>query len=85
MSTILHDAPARERRTDWLRLPEVWTSMAITAIWLAVAVTAIFGPDIVSTSAGGDSSRVPSAVAVALFAMITSWAVARYGFRRGRD
>jgi hypothetical protein len=85
MSTVLHDAPRHEGRTEWLRLPDVWASLAITAIWIAVAITAVFGSDILSTGAGGDSSRVPAAVAVALFAAIASWAVARYGFRRDRN
>lgn len=84
MSTVLHDVPVPERRTDWLRLPEVWASLAITAIWLAVAVAAAFGPDLHSETPGGTSSTVPSGVIVALFATIATWAIARYGFRRER-
>jgi hypothetical protein len=53
-------------------------------MWLAVLFAAVFGPDIVTTDAGGGSSRVPSAVAVALFAAIGTWMVAKYGFGRGR-
>jgi len=37
-----------------------------------VLFTAIFGPDILNTSAGGDSSRVPSAIPVALFAFLAA-------------
>jgi hypothetical protein len=65
---------------------EVWASLAITAMWVAVAVTAVWGPDLVTTSSGGsDRATIPSGVIVAFFAAIGSWAVARYGFRRGTD
>jgi hypothetical protein len=50
-------------------------------MWVAVAFAAIFGPDFVSTTAGGDSTTIPSGVAVALFASIASWLVAKHGFR----
>jgi hypothetical protein len=73
--------------TDRMRpksdLHDVWPSVAITVIWLAVAVDALFGPDIeTSNGAGTNTSSVPSAVALALFAFLTSWAIARYAFRR---
>ena len=61
---------------------ELWASLAIVSMWLAVLFTAIFGGDIVNGNAAGDRSTVPSAVAVALFAFLASWGVARYGFRR---
>jgi hypothetical protein len=51
---------------------------------VAVALTAIFGPDITSTTPGGTTSSIPSSVAVALFATIASWAVAKYGYRERR-
>jgi hypothetical protein len=61
----------------------MWASLAITAMWLAVAVTAVWGPDLVSNSGpGGSSTTVPSGIAVALFACIGSWAVAKHGFAR---
>ena len=50
-----------------------------------VTVTAIFGPDITSMTVGGTTSTVPSGVAVALFATIATWVVARYGLRRKDD
>jgi anthranilate phosphoribosyltransferase len=41
------------------------------------------GPDIVSTGAGGtNSTTIPSAVAVALFAWLATKAVAKHGLRR---
>jgi hypothetical protein len=88
MSTVSHE-PSRIAPEKWvgtLRLlgPEAWASLAIVVMWLSVLVSAIWGPDIVDSSAGGDHSTVPSAVAVALFAFLATWVVARYGFRRER-
>jgi hypothetical protein len=73
-------------RFAWLRIKELWASLAITVMWLAVSVDAIFGPNITSETPGGTSSSVPSAVAVAIFATIGTWAVAKYGLdSRKRD
>lgn len=74
--------------TSFLRrvTPEVWPSLTIGVVWLTVLFDALFGPDIeTSDAAGTNTASVPSAVAVALFAFLTSWVVARYGFRRSRD
>jgi hypothetical protein len=61
---------------------EMWASVAIVAMWLAVLFAAIYGPDVVTSSAGGsDSATIPSAVVMALFACIATWPVAKYGFR----
>jgi len=50
------------------------------------AFDALFGPDIVSTDAGTNTTIVPSPVAVALFASLATWMVAKYGFgRQGKD
>ena len=73
MSTFPHE-PRRFAR-------EMWVSLAICVMWLSVLADAIWGPDIVnSTGAGTNTSSVPSAVAVALFATLATWIVARYGF-----
>src|SRR3954463_7045748 len=88
MTSLSHEptGAARERRSWALQVlvPEMWASVAIVFMWLAVLFDAIFGPDIVNSTAGGDHSIVPSAVVVALFASLATWAVARYGFRRER-
>ena len=60
---------------------ETWTSLAIGLIWLVVLAVALFGPDIVTSNAGG-FSRIPSAVVVAFFAWLSTWVVARHGFGR---
>lgn len=88
MTTISHEPSTvvQEKRRGSLQLlvPEMWASLAIIVIWLSVLFDAVYGPDIVNSSAGGDHSTVPSAVAVALFAFLATWVVARYGFRHER-
>ena len=60
MATISHE-PSRvvqaERRW-WFQLlvPEMWASLTIIVMWLAVLFDAVFGPDIVTTGAGGGAS-----------------------------
>jgi hypothetical protein len=62
----------------------MWASLAIGVIWLAVPCDALFGPDIISTNAGAQVTRVPSAIVVAFFAYLATRVVARYGFDRPR-
>jgi hypothetical protein len=90
MATISHEPSGvvreKQRRSLQFLVPEMWAALAIVVMWLSVLFDAIFGPDIVNTTAGGDSSTVPSAVVVALFAFFATWVVAKFGFRRsGRD
>jgi hypothetical protein len=85
--TTLHHEPVRPERPTWveaLRNTDMWASIAITAMWLAVVVDAIVGPDLVSTTPGGTTTTIPSGVAVALFAFLGTWVVAKYGFDRDR-
>jgi hypothetical protein len=88
MATLSHEpshaAPDRRRWPEFL-VRETWVSLAISVIWLSVLFDAVYGPDIVTTSAGGDSSVVPSAVVVSVFAFLATWVVARYGLRDKRD
>ena len=86
MSTV---SPQSQRLTPETRpwsqvlVPELWASVAIFAMWAAVAITAVWGPDFVSTSGpGGTSTTIPSGIAVAVFASIGTWAVAKHGFGR---
>jgi hypothetical protein len=89
MATMPHQPSSvmRERPSWSLRLlvSEMWASLAIIVIWLAVLFDAIYGPNIVNTSPGGNTSSVPSAVPVALFAFLATWPVAKYGFRNRRE
>ena len=83
MSTIPHERPSRWASLD---IPELWPSVAISVMWIAVMVDAIWGPSIeTSNGAGTNTSSVPSAVALSLFAAIASWAVAKYAFTRKGD
>lgn len=74
------------RRSVWLDARDLWAALAIVAIWLAVLFTAVFGPDFVSTSAGGNSTVIPSGLGVAFFALFATMSVAKHGFsKRTRD
>jgi hypothetical protein len=89
MSTMSHE-PSRIVNQDhgrsWLQLiPEMWPSLAITAMWVAVFVTAIWGPDARFNSNDGNSSTIPVAVFVTVFAFLGTWVVAKYSFRQHRD
>jgi hypothetical protein len=87
MATISNDPPrlAADKRSSQFFVPEMWTSLAISVIWVTVLLDALFGPDIRTTSAGGDSSVIPSAIVVAILAFFATWVVARHGLRHGRS
>jgi len=84
MATVPHEpvpAITEERRPALsVAVSEVSASIAIAVIWLAVLLDAVFGPSIVTSTAGGDHSSVPSAVVVSIFAFLATWVVARRGF-----
>ena len=84
MATISHEpvtgAKRRSPSIAVLSITQMWASLAIVVMWLAVLFAAVYGPDIVSKGVAGDSTTVPSAVAVALFAFLATWPVAKYGF-----
>jgi hypothetical protein len=89
MSTITHEpARATPERRHWsaqILVREMWASLAIAAMWVAVLFAAVFAPDFVSSDAGGNTTRIPSSVAVALFAAIGTRTLAKYGFGRPAD
>lgn len=90
MPTITQPSPAisKPRRLPAadLFMRNMWAGLAIVVMWLAVLFDALFGPDIVSTSGGGtNTTTIPSAVAVALFAWLATKAVARHGLSPGGD
>ena len=86
MTSVSHDpglAPGKRQWTAQLLVTEMWASLAIMAMWVVVAVSAVWGPDFVSTSGSGtNSTTIPSGIAVAVFATIGTWAVAKHGFGR---
>lgn len=87
MSTLSHGSPqAAPERWSLLRAaPEMWASLAITAMWVAVFVTAIWGPDAKFNANDGSSSTIPVAVFVTVFAFFGTWIVAKYGLRQRED
>lgn len=82
MTTISHEPPTALRRTAWLYNRDLWASLAISVMWLTVMVVSLWGPDIHAYDSSGSNSTIPSGVVLGLFAVIGSWAVAKYGFRR---
>ena len=82
MSAISHEPSEVDRaKESWSwQLPEMWASIAITSMWTSVLFVAIWGPNFVSTSSGGSSTTIPSAIVVAVFAYLGTRVVARYGF-----
>ena len=86
MAVVPHE-PVRERQTWWehLFVRELWAFLAIAVIWLSVLFAAVYGPDIQTSSAGGDHSLVPSVVVVSLFGFLATWAIAAYGLRARKD
>lgn len=89
MASISHDptigSSPRLSVTGLLKVTEMWAALAIVAMWLAVLFDAVFGPNLVSATPGGESTSVPSAIAVALFACLATFPVAKYGFGRSRE
>lgn len=84
MSTLSHPPARSIEERNWralLAVRELWAALAIVAVWAAVAVSAAAGGDLVSSS-GTQSTVVPSGVAVALFAAIATWGIAKHGFGR---
>ena len=86
MSAISHEPSTVDRANQgwsW-QLPEMWASLAIAAMWFAVLFDAVWGPDFVSSSSGGSTTKIPSAIVVAVFAYLGTRVVARYGFGHNR-
>ena len=88
MSTISPPAQStpEHRWFEVLHVREMWASLAITAIWIAVVCSAAWGPDFVPSTGGGtNTTTIPSGIAVALFASIGTWAVAKHGLAHQKD
>ena len=86
MTTVVHgaDAGGKRRWSEGFAVRDVSVSLAIAVIWVVVLLDALFGPDIVSSTAGG-FTRVPSAIIVAFFAYLATHIVAKWGFGPPRD
>ena len=91
MATMTHgsstDAPAGDTRAsggiaDRLFVPAFWGTLAIVTTWLAVLFDGVFGGDMVFSTPANGTTTTPSAVPVALFAVIGTASVVKRVFRR---
>jgi len=91
MATLTHgpstDAPAGDTRAsggiaDRLFVPAFWGTLAIVTMWLAVLFDGVFGGDMVFSHPTNGTTTIPSAVLVALFAVIGTASVAKRVFPR---
>jgi uncharacterized membrane protein len=94
MTTMTHgpstDTPAGDRRARGgiaarLFVPAFWGTVAIVAMWLAVLFDGVFGGDMVFNNPTNGTTTIPSAVLVALFAVIGTASVAKRVFRPKND
>ena len=65
-----------------LLVPEFWAALTIVSMWLAVLFDGVFGGQMTFASTPTSVTTIPSAVGVALFAVIGTSAVAKRGFVR---
>ena len=93
MTTMMHgpstDASAGDTRTGGgvvarLLVPAFWGTLAIVMMWLAVLFDGIFGGEMVFNSPP-NVTTMPSAVPVALFAVIGTISVAKRVFGPKND
>ena len=86
MTTVPHEQGTQVTRSILFDARDLFATLAIVAIWLAVLFVGVFGPDFMSTSAGGNSTTIPAGIGVAFFALFATMSVAKYGFsKRTRD
>jgi hypothetical protein len=67
----------------WVRAPALWAGLSIITMWLAVLFIGLFGGNILSSSAGGDSTSIPVVVVVLPFVLPATIVAARRGFTAG--
>jgi hypothetical protein len=88
MTTLMHepstDEPVRQGIATRLLVPGFWAALSIVTMWLAVLFDGIFGGDMTFANPPGVTT-IPSAVLVALFAVIGTSAVAKRAFGRKGD
>jgi hypothetical protein len=85
MSVMTHepstDKPVRQGVAARLLVPGFWATLSIVTMWLAVLFDGIFGSDMTFANPPGVTT-IPSAVLIALFAVIGTSAVAKRAFGR---
>jgi uncharacterized membrane protein len=78
-STGKHDRPGVAER---LLVPGFWGALSIVAMWLAVLFVGIFGGNMTFASTANGTTTIPSAVVLALFAVIGTASIAKRVFGR---
>ncbi len=78
------DEPVRQGIASRLLVPGFWGALSIATMWLAVLFDGIFGGDMIFASTANGTTTMPSAVAVALFAVIGTAVVAKRAFGRNQ-
>jgi uncharacterized membrane protein len=75
--------PVRQDVAARLLVPGFWGAVSIVAMWLAVLFVGIFGGNMTFAGSDGSVTTIPSAVILALFAVIGTASIAKRVFRRG--
>jgi uncharacterized RDD family membrane protein YckC len=78
----VREGPVREGIAERLLVPAFWGALSIVAMWLAVLFVGIFGGNMTFASSGNGPTIIPSAVALALFAVIGTASIAKRVFGR---
>jgi hypothetical protein len=85
MTVMTHEPstgrPDRKDIASRLLVPQFWATLSIIIMWLAVLFVGVFGGDM-NFSSPPNNTTIPSAVAVALFAVIGTSAIAKRAFGR---
>ncbi len=87
MTTVMTHGPAtgepgRQDVAARLLVPGFWGALSIVAMWLAVLFVGVFGSNMTFTSTAGDVTTIPSAIVLALFAVIGTSSIAKRVFGR---
>ena len=86
MTVMTHEpssgTPIRQGIASRLLVPGFWATVSIVTMWLAVLFDGVFGGDMTFTNSSSQVTIIPSAVLVALFAMIATVSVAKRAFGR---
>lgn len=82
MTTMTHETPTdkspRDGIVSQILVPQFWGAIAIVAMWLAVLFDGVYGGDVI----GSDGTHIPSAIFIAFFASLATWAIGKRVFGR---
>jgi hypothetical protein len=74
--------PGRQGIAARLLVPGFWAALSIVTMWLAVLFDGVFGANMTFAGTDGSVTNIPSAVALGLFAVIGTSAIAKRVFGR---